>query len=64
MEETRFYYADAAALAYLRDVHGMTGEQWTEIARELNLTLYALLRQFIDTRAANRRPYRGKPRTR
>jgi hypothetical protein len=57
MEATRFYYADAAAEAYLEDVLGMSGEQWTELARRLNRVLYALLRQFIDARAPGRSPY-------
>jgi hypothetical protein len=59
MEQTRFYYADAAALAYLREIRGMTPEQWISFAKDLNQVLYALLHQFIDFRAPTRQPYKS-----
>ena len=57
MEQTRFYYADAAAAGYLHEVQGLTSEQWVGVAKQLNKVLYALLHQFVDARARKHEPY-------
>jgi hypothetical protein len=61
-EETRFYYADAAAVARLKFVTGLESEVLThrgsDLGNRVNRVLYALVVQFLDARSPKRTAYK------